>query len=93
MTDHDFGTGTVVRRKEDECVLINTHRLELLKDTANLTVHPVDHGRMNGHLRRLEPALLVSQLSPRKRAIDLARPKPLDGFGKIVRRTNGRLEL
>src|SRR5262249_45957659 len=68
-TDHDFGTGAVVREEKDNGVVPGPHCPNLSEDTANFTVHAVNHRRMNGHLARLEFPLIRGEVLPGKRTI------------------------
>ena len=70
----DFRAGAVVGHEEDERVLENAHLLELINQAPDLTVGPVDHGRVDCHLRGLEPLLLVCEPVPTDGVFDFARP-------------------
>ena len=93
VAHHDLGTGAVVRGEEDERVPESAHGLELLDNAADLTIHSIHHRRVDRHLRRLEPPLLLRQLAPRQRAVDLAGPQLLEGLGKVIRRADLGLKL
>ena len=67
VADHDLRAGAVVGQEEDQRVLEGTHRAELVQHPADLAIHPVDHRGVNGHLRRLEFALLVGRACPTAR--------------------------
>ena len=88
VAHHDLGAGAVVGGEEDEGVLVGAHRLQLGDDASDLTVHAVDHGGVDGHLRRLEAALLVIQRIPGQGAVHLARAQPLDGRGEGIGRAD-----
>ena len=59
-------------RKKMTRVVQRAHAAELVEHAPDLPIHAVHHRGVDGHLRRLEPLLLVRQLSSRERR---ARPR------------------
>src|SRR5688572_9059336 len=59
-----FSAGAVVRSEHDDRVFESAHGFKLIDDTANLAIHAVDHGGMNGHFGGLKTAFLVIQIGP-----------------------------
>ena len=92
VTHHDLGTGPIVRGKEDHGVLEHTHGLELIHKTPHLAIDPIHHGRVNRHFRGLESTLLIGQIVPRQRAIDLTGPQFPERIRKVIRRPHIRFQ-
>ena len=70
--DHLLGARAVVRDEHDHRVVVGIHLLELAKDAADLLVHAVDHGGVDGHLGALEALLLGGEGLPGNGARDFA---------------------
>ena len=68
VADHDLRAGAVVGEEKDQRVLEGAHRAELVEHPADLAVHPVDHRRVDLHLRRPETRAAASvSVAPRQR--------------------------
>ena len=70
----------------------SAHRADLVEHAANLAIHPIDHRRVDRHLRGLESLLLVGQFFPRHRMLDFARTIRLHHFGFEVTRLEAYVE-
>ena len=81
--DQELATGAVVREEEDQGVLEGAHAAKLIQHPADLPVHAVDHGGMDGHLRRLKLALPGRQPAPGKGPGHLAGTQRSQGFRKF----------
>ena len=75
--DDLLGAGAVVRQEDHHRVPVGAHVPKLLEHAADLPVHPVDHRRVNGHLRSLELLLLLGELLPRHGIARFPRADPL----------------
>ncbi len=64
--------GAVVGQEDDQRVVPGAHLADLLEHAADLAVHAVDHGRVDGHLGGLELLLLGRQVVPGDGVLDLA---------------------
>ena len=90
---HDLRTCPVIGKKEDEGVIKRIHSPKLVDDTADIAVHPVDHGGVNGHFDRLESALLFRPVFPGEGPVDLSGAEDLQGFREMIRRPHFAFHL
>lgn len=82
IAHHNLGAGTIVGSEKNERVFKGTHRLQLRDDASDLLIHAIHHGRVDGHLGRLEVALLIREFSPGQGTIHLAWAEDFHRSGK-----------
>ena len=87
VPDHDFRTGTIVRKKDDQGVIPLIHLLYLIENTADFNVHSMDHGGVDRHFCCLELLLILGQARPTQRAIDFAFTQSAEGVREVIGRS------